>query len=195
MRVRARQMLAVIDSARLHHMRELGIAGRCRLVVFQGMFVERGARRFAVCCASRKAIGLSSGGVVPADVPDAVRNAPLEEESARTVALIPHVPSRKKSSKSSSEIRGALPKRVTLSLPEAMNRFTVRMLTRRRAATSSGRYSVGNLSYPLAPRAIPRELSGGMTRDSDCCALWAPPPPVAVCRSERQLKLLIRGHT
>src|SRR6267143_1155964 len=99
MRVRAWQMLAVIDPARLHNMRELGIAGRCRSIVLQGMFVERGTRRFAVCCASRKAIGLSSGGVVPADVPGAIRNAPLEEEPAPTVALIPHVPSRKKSSK------------------------------------------------------------------------------------------------
>src|SRR5882762_6178610 len=144
-------MLAVIDPARLHDMRELCIVGRCRSVVFQGMFVERRARRFAVCCASRKAIGLSSGGVVPADVPDAVRNAALEEESARTVALIPHVPSRRKSSKSSSAIRGALPKRVTLSLPEAINRFTVRMLTRRWAATSSGRDSVANPAYAYVP--------------------------------------------
>src|ERR1700730_3347131 len=170
MRVRARQMLAVIDPARLHNMRELGIAGRCRSVVLQGMFVERRARRFAVCCASRKAIVLSSGGVVPADVPDAIRNAPLEEESARTVALIPHVPSRKKFSKSSFTILEALLKRVTCSLPEAINRFTVRMLTRRWAATSSGRYSVGSLSCVLTPRALPRELSRGMTRDFDCRA-------------------------
>src|SRR2546430_7513295 len=113
-------MPAVIDPARLHDMRELGIAGRCWPVVFQRMFVERRARRFAVCCASRKAIGLSSGGVLPADVPDALRNAPLEEEAARTVALIPHAPSRSESSKASSAIRRALPKRVTLRLPVAV---------------------------------------------------------------------------
>jgi hypothetical protein len=157
--------------------RKLGIAGRYRSVVLHGVFVERGTRRFAVCCASRNTIGLASEGVVPADVPGASRNALLEEEPARTVAFISHVPSRKKLSKSSWAIRGALPKRVTFSLPEAMNRFTVRTLTRSWAATSSGRYSVGSLWHVVAPRATLEELSGGMPGDFDGCT-----PSSVLCR-------------
>jgi hypothetical protein len=117
----------------------LGVGTRGGPVVSEGVLVERVARRFAVCCASRKTICLSSCGVVPADMPDALFAALLEEESSGSVTFVAlYVPSRKNVFKSSSEIRGVRPNLVAFSLPDAMKRFTVRTLIPTWLATSSG---------------------------------------------------------